>query len=142
MEITVKDIMAGKCLSEEEVAAIDLYYGYTGSRDGHYGPKSDEGRKQWMDWKDQLKKQDREELASLKAGFLGFTAAAVMFTPFGWLGALGVGAYWGYTHLKSRKARAIRGYARVFFLNSQGVVVDAIRLSDPNCPSEYIPPAN
>jgi hypothetical protein len=102
--------VAKEHVSERDREAIDLYYEYVGpwGLGGPYGSgHSDVDRRQWMDFKDRVREADKKDFVPMAAGLVGFGAAAVLFTPFGWIGASGVAAVVGFNKLKKewRKER-------------------------------------
>jgi hypothetical protein len=113
-------------ISEADRDAVDVYYNYNGRGPLGWGPKNDQDRIEWMDYKDSLKKKSHEEFFPIQMALLGFGAAAVLLTPAGWVLALGVGAAWGGKkfYRKWHKTRALNAYARTFIFNGKGVVVE------------------
>jgi hypothetical protein len=82
-----------------------------------------------MDFKDRVREKDKEDFFPVAAGLAGFGAAAVLFTPFGWIGASGVAAVVGFNKLKKewRKERTLIAYGRTFVFDRKGAVVEATR---------------
>ncbi|WP_426433793.1 hypothetical protein [Bradyrhizobium genosp. P] len=121
-EHTVRFIkVAREPISESDRKAIDLYYEYTGSEVHRLYPRSDVDRRRWMDSKDWYKKEN----VPLIAGLVGFGAAAVLLTPFGWIGGAGVAAAFGFNKLKRewRKERTLAAYGRTFIFDRKGAVI-------------------
>lgn len=129
-------------ISNDDRYAIDVYYGFDvhngyslrelwGVLGGTVptGPKVDQDRMTFMDWKDSLAEQGKKETLPLKTAALGFGAAAVLLSPAGWVLALGAGAVWGSNKLYKEwsKARTVKAYGRTFALNSKGLVIFHIR---------------
>jgi hypothetical protein len=124
--------VAKEHVSERDRKAIDLYYEYEGPRGigGAYGwGHSDVDRRKWMDYKDLLRGYSKKDFIPIAAGLVGFGAAAVLFTPFGWIGASGVAAAVGFNKLKKewRKERTLIAYGRTFVFDRKGAVVEATR---------------
>jgi hypothetical protein len=129
--------VAREPVSERDREAIDLYYGYAGSAGWVHpsavvlglGWQSDVDRREWMDFKDRVREKGKEDFFPVAAGLVGFGAAAVLFTPFGWIGASGVAAVVGFNKLKKewRKERTLIAYGRTFVFDRKGAVVEATR---------------
>jgi hypothetical protein len=118
---------AGKpAIAPEDLNAIDVYYDYTGKVILGWERKNDQDRMEWMDWKDDLKKQHEKEFFPVQTAMLGFGAAAVLLTPLGLPVALGIGAVWGGNKLYKEwsKTRTLKAYGRTFLLNNRGLVVE------------------
>ena len=130
--------VAKEHVSERDREAIDLYYEYVGpwGIGGPYGSgHSDVDRRQWMDYKDSVRETGKKNFVPMAAGLVGFGAAAVLFAPFGWIGASGVAAVVGFNKLKKEwsKERTLIAYGRTFVFDRKGAVVEATkeRLSSP-----------
>jgi hypothetical protein len=113
-----------------------LYYGYQGSGwNGPtlgafgFGPKSDEDRMQWMDYKDRMKEKGKNEFFPMQTAMIGFGVAAVLLTPFGWIGATSVGTILGYKKLKKEwvKRRTLNAYGRIFVFDSKSRVIEVTK---------------
>ncbi|MGY4313112.1 hypothetical protein [Bradyrhizobium sp. JR3.5] len=109
-------------ISDDDRKAIDLYYGYSAS--GGW-TTSDVDRRKWI----ASRESSKNELLPIVTGLVGFGAAVVLLTPFGWVAAAGVAAVLGFNKLKKewRKARTLAAYGRTFAFDGNGVVIGVTR---------------